>query len=456
LSCLDDTAVLQLIEGTAAPEAVRAAEAHIAECAECRQLVSEIARSTFAQKAPRPVAETQAHADGRAPGDVIFDRYQLERMLGEGGMGEVWAARHLLTRRRVALKFIKDVAAETDRRRLYREARAQGAIDHPNVVRIHDLLELPDGSPVLVMDLLQGRSLREHLHATGALPAGDAARLLMPVVSALGAAHALGIVHRDLKPENIYLVDGAAGPTPMVLDFGVAKLTAKTGDAATTGAVTGTGEVLGTPYYMSPEQVFGERDLDHRTDVWALGVILFECLQGERPFRGDNVGQVFKGVTTGAVPPIDPRRVPDDLALLIRRMLTVDRSGRPEDLRAVAAVLEQHTKARAPAFGPARFLALRQVSTRPLQASIVVAAIGAALAASAWWFSSRAADAPVPTTAAVVPAIAPARAEPIDAATVDQAPAATQRTKEGKRPPKHDHPARDERLPGGVVDTVPF
>jgi serine/threonine-protein kinase len=172
------------------------------------------------------------------------------------------------------------------------------------------------------------------------------------VVSAVGAAHALGIVHRDLKPENIFI---EAGPPRMVkvLDFGVAKLTAAEGDAAATAGLTESGALVGTPYYMSPEQAFGERDVDHRTDVWALGLILYRCLSGVLPTRAENVGQVFKSIVARPIRPLAQAapEVPADVAALVDKMLSRARRHRSGDLHEVTAVLERYTDVRAPEFG---------------------------------------------------------------------------------------------------------
>jgi DAHL domain/Protein kinase domain len=277
-----------------------------------------------------------------APGVVIGQRFHLERRLGEGGMGVVWAARHAATGAPVALKFVKHMgAARRDvRRRFLREARAASLIDHPNVVRIHEILELEDGSPVLVMDLLVGRSLGEHLREHGAIALGEAGAILLPVIEAVSAAHARGIIHRDLKPDNIFLEELGGKRLVRVLDFGSAKLTASEGDAALSGQLTRTGDMVGTPFYMSPEQAFGEPGIDARSDVWALGVILYECLSGRRPFDGENPGQLLKSILSAEAPPI--AGVPDEVSALMRAMLVKQRAARTATLEQIAAVLTRH------------------------------------------------------------------------------------------------------------------
>jgi serine/threonine protein kinase len=291
-------------------------------------------------------------------GGLVGQRYRLVRLLGEGGMGSVWAATHVVTRKSVALKFLKGADAQRAdvRRRFLREARAAAAVRHPNVVAIHDIFELDDGSPVMVMDMLEGRSLGARLRQEKRLPPGEMASVLLPVVSAVGTAHAVGIVHRDLKPDNIFLSPLAGGKSAVrVLDFGIAKLTATEGDAALTMGLTQTGDMLGTPHYMAPEQASGESDIDHRTDVWALGVILYECLAGVRPVQGNNLGQLLKRIITGAIVPLGEiaPQAPEDLKALVASMLAHDRAQRPADLRPVQEVLRRYTDVEVPDFAEA-------------------------------------------------------------------------------------------------------
>jgi serine/threonine protein kinase len=295
------------------------------------------------------VVELEANA-------VVLGRFRLDRLLGEGGMGVVWAATNTMTLKPTALKFLKPAHAADPRvrARFLREARAACAVRHPNVVEIHDVLELDDGAPVMVMDLLEGETLGHRLDREQSIPLGELVPILLPVVSAVGTAHAHGVVHRDLKPDNIFLVQNVDGSsTVRVLDFGIAKMTTTDGSAAETGGLTGTGAMLGTPYYMSPEQIFGERDIDHRTDIWALGVMLYECLSGARPTQAENIGQILKIVTTDGIRPLSTVApfVPADVAELVGRMLSRDRALRPSSLREVRAILERHGDLRVNTFG---------------------------------------------------------------------------------------------------------
>jgi serine/threonine-protein kinase len=290
-----------------------------------------------------------------ARGTLIGGRYHLDRKIGEGGMAIVWAATHKVTGKAVALKMLKPArAAEAIvRRRFLREARAACAVHHPNIVDIDDVMELEDGSPVMVMDLLHGESLGDSLQRRGALPLEEVARIMLPVVSAVGTAHAAGIVHRDLKPDNIFLADDGGHTVVKVLDFGIAKvLPVVESDGVQSHGLTGTGALLGTPYYMAPEQIFGDHDVDQRVDAWALGIILYECLSGRRPTEADNIGQILKIVMTDAIVPLG-RVVPDvpqDVSSLVERLLKRDRNERPS-LAEIKGVLSRYTDVKVRTFG---------------------------------------------------------------------------------------------------------
>ena len=309
---------------------------------------------------PSP-SEAEAYAAGGmrgdfAPGTVVAKRYRLDRELGRGGMGVVWEATHLVTRRRVAIKFVMGPAHQRAvlRRRFLREARAASAANHPNVVEVLDVFELDDGTPVMVMELLSGETLRARLLREHRLPREATATVLLPVVAAVGAAHALGIVHRDLKPENIFLLAGREpGSDVKVLDFGVAKLIVREGEASETDSLTGTGSALGTPCYMAPEQTTAEKDVDARADIWALGVIVYECLAGARPVEGSGIGQVVMKLMTEGIKPLEQvaSNLPPEVTALVMRMLARVRSERPQDLREVQRVLARFTGVKPRPFG---------------------------------------------------------------------------------------------------------
>jgi len=287
---------------------------------------------------------------GLPPGTTVANRFRVERKLGEGGMGAVYAAVNVTTGRPVALKVMHpEYAAKKDIvRRFMREAKAATAINHPNVIEVLDVVDTDTGEPVMVMELLQGEPLDALLERRGALPLGEVARIMLPVIAAVGAAHARGIVHRDLKPENIFLATATnGGVVPKVLDFGIAKILdpAQINELSTKTGATRTGSMLGTPHYMSIEQACGERDIDHRTDIWSIGVMLYVMLSGRRPYDGDNYGQILKALMTQTPAPLADLvpGLPSDVADLIGRCMARTRAERPIDLREVYTVLSAYT-----------------------------------------------------------------------------------------------------------------
>jgi serine/threonine-protein kinase len=300
---------------------------------------------------------------GLSPGLFVAGRYRLDRLVGEGGMSWVWAATNVVTARPVALKFLKRPAARaTDHfRRFLGEARA--TIPHRNVVQIYDLLYLEGDIPFMVMELLRGGTLRDELRRKGRLPIDAACAVLAPVVSALGCAHAAGVIHCDLKAENIFLAREDDGETTVkVLDFGLAKQLAADIDDSS-GPVsrprTRGSAPFGTIGYAAPEQGISSR-VDHRADIWALGVVLFECLTGERPFPSDGWERYLDASSGGARKDLLAdgsalrRRVtsglPPSVAALIARMLSPEPSQRPS-LKEVQAELQRYTTVRATSFG---------------------------------------------------------------------------------------------------------
>jgi eukaryotic-like serine/threonine-protein kinase len=288
-----------------------------------------------------------------ATGTIIAQRYRLDQLIGQGGMGQVWAATHLVTDKRCALKFLKlvrDPRPEA-RGRFLREARAASRVEHPNVIKISDVFDFDEQTPVMVMELLEGESLAALLARDETLDAASAAAILLPVVSAVGSAHATGVIHRDLKPDNIFLVRGKQGAERVrVLDFGVAKLVDQ--GPKSDGITTVEGHVVGTPAYMSPEQCLDEVEVDHRTDIWALGVVLYEVLSGVRPVEGSNMAQIVKSILSEGITPLGELApdVPEDLNALVMRMLAREAALRPADLRDVAEVLAKYVPFQVPSF----------------------------------------------------------------------------------------------------------
>ncbi len=247
----------------------------------------------------------------RTHGRVIAHRFQLVSELGRGGMASVWRAEHLALRSQVAIKLLDPAIGEDPEmvERFLREAQAAASLRSRHVVQIFDY-GVDEGVPFIAMELLDGESLRERLERRGRLSPGETARILSQVARAVDKAHEAGIVHRDLKPDNIFLVR-EEDETAKVLDFGIAKIEkGRSGDLESLSTLTG--RVLGTPFYMSPEQARGDRTIDYRSDLWALAVIAFECLTGERPFEGHGLGDIIVKICSEAVPvPSTRSAVPD-------------------------------------------------------------------------------------------------------------------------------------------------
>lgn len=221
-------------------------------------------------------------------GTTLAGKYLLTALLGAGGMGDVYAARNTWTGREVALKLLQPRAHEPAvLARFFREARIGSTLDHPNIVRVYDLGRAEDGAWFIVQELLRGESLDHRLAEQGPLAPALALELLVPIASALVATHARGVVHRDLKPANIFLRHSPGGWTPVLIDFGISKIIPRNErDAQQLAELTLAGDFLGTPAYMSPEQVEGEPDLGPQADVWSLGAVLYRTLTGRPPFTG--------------------------------------------------------------------------------------------------------------------------------------------------------------------------
>ena len=253
-----------------------------------------------------------------AVGDVLGGRYRVDRVLGAGGMGVVVEATHLGLEERVAMKVLRrDVLAnDRSRGRFLREARAIASIKNRHIVRMRDIDIADDGTPYMVMDLLTGVDLATVLAERKQLPVVEAVMLTLQACEALAVAHGAGLVHRDLKPANLFLEysdDGA--PTLKLVDFGVSKQT------FAVETLTKSGDLVGSPAYMSPEQFSSSRDVDARSDIWSLGVVLYELVSGRRPFAGDSDGNLFQNIQQGEPTPISQASVPRALRNAIHRCL---------------------------------------------------------------------------------------------------------------------------------------
>jgi serine/threonine-protein kinase len=275
-----------------------------------------------------------------AIGSLLDGKYRVEEIIGRGGMGVVLAARHDAVGHRVAVKLLLPgrAADPSHARRVLREARAAAALRSEHVARVLDLGELDSGQPYLVMELLQGVDFAQLLDDGGPLCVRDAATYLVQACDAIVEAHARGIVHRDLKPSNLFLARRPDGtPLTKLLDFGVSKLL----DAGAEDALTATDDHLGTPHYMSPEQLLCARDVDPRADVWALGVLLYRLITGDHPFDGPSAAAVHVAIATNPAPRLRDVRpdAPARLEVLVQRCLTKPRDKRLQTVSEFAAAL---------------------------------------------------------------------------------------------------------------------
>jgi len=279
-------------------------------------------------------------SQGDLVGTILAGKYRIGKRIGSGGIGVVHAAEHLGLGTQVAVKVLRGAAAKdgSEIARLRREAQVASALDHPNVVKVFDLDQLPDGSIFVVMELLRGKSLAERLHRDGPLGPGYAVQVFRQVCLALQAAHDLGVVHRDLKPGNVFLLDD--GETAKVLDFGMSKLASNA--FAGNEKLTQDGYTLGTPEYMAPEQCIGAA-VEPRTDLYELGVLIYEALTGDLPIKSSNRRDLLDLHQRQVPPPMRqrrpdlpiPRELDDVVALCLRKRV----HERPESARTLERML---------------------------------------------------------------------------------------------------------------------
>jgi serine/threonine-protein kinase len=258
-------------------------------------------------------------------GSVVGGKYRLERLIGKGGMGSVYEAEHTVLGKRVAVKLLHpDYAGDVEiTARFVREAQSASAIGHPNIIEIHDVGE-EEGETFIVMELLEGTSLAALIKRQGRLAPEHTVAIARQIADGLTAAHAAGVVHRDLKADNVFLThDPRLGDQVRILDFGISKVIEQDGTE-----LTQTGAMIGTPHYMAPEQVRGEKDVDARIDVWALGVMLYQMLTGDFPFPGTGPAEVLARILTEPMVPLESPELPDDLVEVVERSLEKDRDAR--------------------------------------------------------------------------------------------------------------------------------
>ena len=295
-------------------------------------------------------------------GDVLADKYRVERVLGTGGMGIVVAARHLRLEERVAIKFLHPDAlinAEAVAR-FEREARAAAKIKSEHVARVSDVGTLDNGCPYMIMEYLEGEDLAQWVQQRGPLAIDQAVEFILQTCEAMAEAHGLGIVHRDLKPANLFCIRRADGLLSIkVLDFGISKV----GGSGPGLDITHADAVMGSPLYMSPEQMVSARSVDARTDIWAMGVILYELISGSGPFRGENYPEVCMSIASQPTPLLRTTLpdTPASLDAVIAKCLQKDRKKRYSNVAELAVAL-------AP-FAPKRAKALVDRISRVVQAA---------------------------------------------------------------------------------------
>jgi serine/threonine-protein kinase len=289
-------------------------------------------------KLPTPtVPEANEGKAPYAPGDVIAAKYRLTHLLGEGGMGAVWAAHNVALDSPVAIKVIR---GETDREalslRLQLEARAAARLGHPAIVRVFDIGQTGKGDPFIVMELLEGESLATKLDREGRLTALEAVQLLLPIADALRAAHGKGIVHRDIKPDNVFLALEGDVMQPKLVDFGIAKLEQVQGGSQ----LTQHGVVVGSPDYMSPEQARGDDVIDYRTDVWAFSIVLYESVTGRLPFDATNYNALLRSILEDTPPSLNDLRAGDTaLSAIVEVGMAKDRATRWRSMHELGVAL---------------------------------------------------------------------------------------------------------------------
>lgn len=258
------------------------------------------------------------------PGEVLAEKYRIEKILGRGGMGVVLQATNLQLQERFAIKVLSQESTTETKARLLMEARAAARLKSDHVVRVFDFGETEGGDPYIVMELLDGRSLANELRRRGPLPVSEAVHWVLQAIDALGEAHSMGVIHRDVKPANLFLEERPDGIARIkVLDFGVARL--PTGER-----LTSTTHAIGSPAYMAPEQLENQTGVDCRTDIWGLGCTLYELLTGRTPYSGSSLMQLASSLSSGKYKPLESQRsdVSPELAAIINRCLKSNREAR--------------------------------------------------------------------------------------------------------------------------------
>ncbi|MBL4685597.1 MAG: serine/threonine protein kinase, partial [Nannocystaceae bacterium] len=334
-------------------------------------------------------------------GQVLANRYRIQRQIGHGGMGSVWEAEHTQLGTPVAIKVMRSELAggEHARARFLREARAAASLRSAAVVQVLDY-GVDGDIPYIAMELLQGESLRERLKRTIKLPPQQVASIVEHVCRALTRAHAAGIVHRDLKPDNIFIVSDDEGEHYKVLDFGIAKAPTHSGDQASTAQ----GSMLGTPYYIAPEQARDASAAEARSDLWSMGVIAYECLLGRRPFDSESLPELSVQILVGDIPvPSAHGSVPEGFDAWFQQATARELPKRFADARELASTLNAVLR---PAENASSSAHAVTVSPAPPRRWAAVGLAAATVLGLAWFALNRSPSIPkepadTPTTAAI-------------------------------------------------------
>jgi serine/threonine protein kinase len=321
---------------------------------------------------------------GLEPGTVLARKFRVVRCLGEGGMGAVYEIEHELTKHRRALKLLHASMTQMPSvvERFLREASAAGRVGNPHIVESFDAGTLDSGEPYLVLEMLRGETLAQTI-SRGPMPLALMVDLIGQACDGIQAAHVVGIVHRDLKPDNLFVIEQDGAPFVKILDFGISKF-----DPSQTGgmALTQAGAALGTPYYMSPEQIRGEVSLDARADIYALGVILYECAASVRPFDAETLTHLAILIHGGQPKPLSALRpdLPPAFVDLVQRAMASDRDQRIQTAAELCAGLEQFGSVsfRSRGTGPRSMLPQSVVPARTLGTSAAGVSIRSATAAT--------------------------------------------------------------------------
>jgi serine/threonine-protein kinase len=381
---LDENTLIEMARGRAGAEALASAEQHLASCDDCADAMAAVARvvTLAGLGTAGGGARGGAAASVLEAGTLLRDSYRIVRLVGRGGMGEVYEATHTRLSGRYAVKVLApDVAGDSAvLSRFRREADITSALHHPNIVQVLDFDQTPDGRPFLAMEYLRGRTLAEVIAAEAPVPLARAVALAAPVVSALTAIHALKIVHRDLKPQNVMLVEspGDGAEVVKLLDFGLSKRSDVS--ASDSLHLSHARLLLGTPMYMAPEQALGQADaVGPATDQFALGAIVYEMLTGRAPFQADSLPAVLGRILHADPPPLRALvpALPAGAEAAVRRALAKAPEQRFPTLKAFLEALQAPEAAPAVHPAPAARGAVERRVRFAATAALVLVAAGA-------------------------------------------------------------------------------